>query len=196
MLPLNVELGLSSGTEAVIAVLIGLAFGFFLEQGGFGNSRKLALVFYLRDMTVVKVMFTAILTAMTGMILFSQLGWLDLQQLWIVPTYLWPGIVGATIMGAGFAIGGYCPGTAVVGMATRKTDAYWNVGGALLGMALFTIAYPAVEKFYLSGHLGDRVTLPETLGLSLGTVGFLVVLMALAMFAGSEWVEKRFGEKG
>lgn len=194
--PLNGQFGWSSGTEAVVAALIGLAFGFFLEQGGFGNSRKLALVFYLRDMTVVKVMFTAIITAMTGMILLGQLGLLDLEQVWLVPTYLWPGVVGASIMGAGFAIGGYCPGTAVVGMATRKTDAYWNVGGAMLGMLLFTIAYPAVEGFYKSSHLGDRVTLPETLGLSYGTVGLLVIVMALGMFAGSEWLEKRFGEKG
>ena len=52
----------------VAALVIGMAFGFVLERAGFGSSRKLAGIFYLRDMTVLKVMFTAVITAMLGLI--------------------------------------------------------------------------------------------------------------------------------
>ena len=96
--PLSLVQGWSADAEYVAAFVIGSAFGFFLEQGGFGNARKLALTFYLRDMTVVKVMFSAIVTAMLGMVLLAQLGALDLERVWLNPTYLWPGIVGGVIV--------------------------------------------------------------------------------------------------
>ena len=105
--PLEVMGDFKMEISLLIAVLIGIGFGFFLERAGFGNSRKLALQFYLRDLTVFKVMFTAIVTAMTGMIFFNAFGWLDLDSIYINPTYLWPGIVGGLIMGAGFIVGGY-----------------------------------------------------------------------------------------
>lgn len=192
--PVSVMQGWSADLEYVLSFVIGGAFGYFLEQGGFGNARKLALTFYFRDMTVVKVMFTAILTAMTGTVLLSQAGLLDLDRIWLNPTYLWPGIVGGVIMGCGFAVGGYCPGTAVVGLSTLKIDAFFNIFGALLGMFAFGELYPRVATFYNSGFLGDRATLPGYFGMSHGAVAFLVVLFALTFFVASEWLERRFGE--
>jgi len=100
------------GDEAsfIIAFLIGIGFGFFLERAGFGSARKLAAQFYLRDLSVLKVMFTAIITAMTGLYVFSRLGMLDLSLVYLVPTFLVPQIVGGLLLGVGFVIGGYCPG--------------------------------------------------------------------------------------
>ncbi|MCM2322798.1 MAG: YeeE/YedE family protein [Oligoflexia bacterium] len=193
--PLSIALEWSSSSEFLGAFLVGIAFGFFLEQGGFGNARKLALTFYFRDMTVVKVMFTAIVVAMIGSLLLSHYGYLDMDAVWLNPTYLWSGLFGAVLMGFGFAIGGYCPGTAVVGCATLKTDAFFNIGGALLGMLFFGEIYPLVEKFYLSGHLGDRATLPAFFGISPGVVGAGVIVMALVLFIGSEALEAKFGKK-
>ena len=74
------------GDEAsfVIAFLIGIGFGFFLERAGFGSARKLASQFYLCDLSVLKVMFTAIITAMTGLYVFSRLGMLDLSLVFFV----------------------------------------------------------------------------------------------------------------
>ena len=191
--PLSNLYGWSQYTEFVGAFFIGIAFGYFLEQGGFGNARKLVMTFYFRDMTVVKVMFTAIVVAMAGLILLTHYGFLDLDQVWINPSYLWPAILGGVIMGVGFAIGGYCPGTAIVGCAILKTDAFFNVFGALVGMAFFAEIYPWVERFYWSSPLGPRLTLPEIFGVTVGTVGAGVILMALVMFIGSEWIERKFG---
>ena len=94
-------------TGYVIAFLIGISFGFWLERAGFGYSRKLALQFYFKDMTVLKVMFTAIITAVTGLMCLSLFGWLDLSLVYINPTFLWPQIIGGLILGVGFVIGGY-----------------------------------------------------------------------------------------
>jgi len=58
-------------------------------------------------MTVLKVMFTAIVTAMLLIFLASALLLLDFDRLYVNPTYLWPAIVGGLLLGMGFIIGGY-----------------------------------------------------------------------------------------
>jgi rhodanese-related sulfurtransferase/uncharacterized membrane protein YedE/YeeE len=176
----------------VIYLLIGVAFGATLETAGFGNSKKLAAQFYFKDMTVFKVMFTAIIVAMTLIFLSSAFGLLDYNLIWVPPTYLWPGIVGGLIMGVGFIIGGFCPGTSLVAMATGKVDGVFFVLGVLSGIFLFgeTVSYFAV--FFESSYMG-RFTLPELFGLSYGTVVLAVIAMALLCFWGAEKVEKAMG---
>lgn len=183
----------SNEIELLFSFLIGIGFGFALERGGFGNSRKLALQFYFRDLTVFKVMFSAIATAMTGIIILSSLGWLDISNVYINPTYIWPGIAGGLIMGIGFAIGGYCPGTSVVGLATFKIDAIYYLLGTIIGVGLFGETVPLFMRFFsgdLSGFLGT-LRLSQILPLSTGVVGFLVVCMALGGFWGAEILEKK-----
>ena len=171
-----------------IYFLIGISFGAVLETAGFGNSKKLAAQFYFKDLTVFKVMFTAIIVAMTLIFLSSAIGLLDYNLLWVPPTYLWPGIVGGVIMGVGFIVGGFCPGTSLVAMATGKIDGIFFVLGVLAGIFLFgeTVSHFAV--FFESAFMG-RFTLPELVGLDYGVVVLAVVLMALFMFCGAEKIE-------
>ncbi len=194
--PLSVIGNWSSGVDYLVAFIIGIGFGFALESAGFGNSRKLAYQFYFRDLTVFKVMFTAIVTGMTGIIFMDAFGWLDVSSMYINPTYLWPGIVGGLIMGLGFAIGGYCPGTSVVGLSTFKVDAVFYLTGIFGGMAVFGEVAPYIEGFMsgeASGYMG-AVTIYQVLGVSAGVIGFIVMLVAIAGFFGSEWVEKKMGQ--
>jgi len=181
------------GSYAVYLV-IGIAFGAVLEMAGFGNSRKLAAQFYFQDMTVLKVMFTAIIVAMVLIFAATAVGLLDYNLLWVNPTYLWPGIVGGLIMGAGFIIGGFCPGTSLVAMATLKKDGLFFVLGVLAGIFLFGETVDRFAIFWNSSYMG-RFTLPELFGLPTGTVVLLVVLMALIMFWGGEKLEQHFGGK-
>ena len=181
-------------TSFLIAFIIGISFGFWLERSGFGSSRKLALQFYFKDLAVLKVMFTAIITAMTGLLFLSLFGWIDLSLVYISPTYLWPQILGGLVLGFGFIIGGYCPGTAVVGSSTGRIDGMFYLGGVVLGMFIFGEMYPIIENFHTAGALG-RYLISDWLGLSIGIVGFLVILMALFMFWGGEQLEKSFGGK-
>ena len=104
----------------LVAFVLGLGFGFFLERAGFGSARKLAAQFYLYDMSVFKVMFTAIVTAMLGVTYLGWLGWLDLDLVYLVPTHLGPQIVGGLVLGVGFVVGGYCPGTSVAALASSR----------------------------------------------------------------------------
>ncbi|MCP4628014.1 MAG: YeeE/YedE family protein, partial [bacterium] len=106
----------------IIAFILGIAFGFTLERAGFGSSKKLAMQFYFRDMTVLKVMFTAIVTTMVGVLYLNLADILDFSLIYLNPTYLWPQVVGGLIMGVGFVVGGYCPGTSLVASATGKID--------------------------------------------------------------------------
>lgn len=178
----------------VVAFLVGIGFGFFLERAGFGSSRKLAAQFYFTDMTVFKVMFTAIVTAMLGVYYLSVFGVMDLSLVYLTPTFLAPQIVGGLILGAGFVVGGYCPGTACVGAATGRVDAMVLFVGIFVGIFGFSELYPLVSGFYSSTDMG-QLTLPQVTGLPYGLLVFAVVLMALGGFAGAEWVEKRMAAR-
>lgn len=177
-----------------VAFIIGIGFGFALERGGFGNARILAAQFYFYNMRVLKVMFTAIVTAMLGLFYLSWNGWLDLSLVYSTDTYILPQIVGGLIFGIGFVIGGYCPGTSVVSAATGRYDGMVYLLGMLFGIFVFGEVFPLIEEFYNSTPMG-KVTLPEFLGVSHGTVVFLVVMMALSAFAAAEWSEKVMTKK-
>ena len=193
--PLSITLNINDNIIFLIYFFIGIGFGFFLERGGFGNSRKLALQFYLRDLTVFKVMFTAIVTGVIGLTFMDSFGWIDMDLIYINPSYLWPGIVGGLIMGVGFAVGGYCPGTSVVGLATLKQDAIFYILGSLFGMFIFGETVPMFKKFFYSGHLGDKFVISKATGMTMGQIGFNIVIVALLGFVGAEKLEKKFGEK-
>ncbi len=190
MAPLDMT---SIGSVAYVLVFgaIGFGFGAVLEMAGFGDTRKLAAQFYLRDMTVLKVMFTAIVVAAILIALATTFGVLDPGRIWVNPTYLWPGIAGGLVMGVGFVVGGFCPGTSLVAASTLKVDGMVFVLGGLVGVYLFGETVGDYESFFLSSNFG-RFTLPEWLGLPLGTTVLLVVLMALAMFVLAEVLERRF----
>jgi uncharacterized membrane protein YedE/YeeE len=181
---------LDTGGAFLLAGLIGVAFGFWLERAGFGSSRKLTSIFYLRDFAVFQVMFTAIVTALLGLRVLVVLGAVDAAAVYQMETFLPPQIVGGLIFGVGFVMGGWCPGTALVGTASGKGDALVFLGGAGLGSLVYASLWPSIEGFATSGACGV-CTLPETLGLSPGVTTLLVVLMALAAFAGVEALAAR-----
>jgi hypothetical protein len=184
------------GTWAVylVPLLIGIGFGSVLEASGFGDSRKLAAQFYLTDLTVLKVMFTGIVTASVLLFLSSAIGILDFDNLFVNPTFLVPGIVGGLIMGVGFIVGGFCPGTSLVSAATFKIDGIVFAIGVALGIFAFGETVYLFQDFWFSTSFG-RFMLPELLGLSAGTVVLLVVLMALFMFYLAELAEQFFGRR-
>ena len=176
----------------IVYVVIGFLFGYILEISGFGNAMKLAPQFYFKDLTVLKVMFGAIVTAMVLIFLTTSVGLLDYNLVWVNPTYLWPGIVGGLIMGVGFILGGFCPGTSLVSAATLKIDGIFFVGGVLFGILMFGETVGSYNTFWHSSYMG-RYTLMDWLGLSTGVVVLLIVLMALFMFWGAEQLERVVG---
>ncbi len=178
----------------LVAFVLGLGFGFFLERAGFGSARKLAAQFYLYDMSVFKVMFTAIVTAMLGVTYLGWIGWLDLSLVYLVPTHLGPQLVGGLVLGVGFVIGGYCPGTSVASLATGRIDAMVYALGIFAGTFVYAEVYPAIKGFVNADAMG-QVTLPEVLGLPYGVVVFAVVVIAVVGFWGATRIERWVGSK-
>lgn len=176
--------------EPVIHVMLGTAFGFVLERAGFGSAKKLTNQFYLNDMTVLKVMFTAIITAMVLILAATTFGLLDFERLWVNPTYLGSGIVGGLLFGVGFVVGGYCPGTALVAAATLKLDGLLFTLGVLGGILAFGYSEPLIDAFWNDFGNYGRLTLFDWMGLPMPVVVLMAVVMAVVFFAGGEWVER------
>ncbi|MDA8106496.1 MAG: YeeE/YedE thiosulfate transporter family protein [Nitrospiraceae bacterium] len=185
------EYGLfGEGVSLIVALVIGFFFGLFLERGGLGNPHKLIGVFYLKDFAVPKTMFTAILVASSGLYLLGDLKLLDMTRIWIVPAFFWPQLIGGALFGLGYLVAGYCPGTAVAGLASGRLDALVAMFGMIAGSLLFAAVYPALEHFYMSSALGTA-TLPSVLGVNHWVVIAFVVLMAGMMFYSMERFERK-----
>ncbi len=181
----------STPVFVLASLVLGFGFGFFLERAGFSSALKLTGQFYFRDFSVLKVMFTAIIVAMVGIGYFGMLGWLDMSQVYVPPAFIWPQLAGGLLLGAGFIVGGYCPGTAVVAGATGKLDALFFIGGIFIGIFLFGATEPAFEGFNSSGSLGP-LTLPMWLNVNTGIVALAIVLVAVGAFWASEMSEGRW----
>ncbi len=189
--PLAVNEIISENTNLFLAFIIGIAFGFVLESSGFSSSRKLAGVFYGYDMVVLKVFFTGAITAMLGLLFFSLFGWIDADMVYINPTYLTSAITGGVIMGVGFIMGGYCPGTGVCGASIGKIDAMVFVAGLFIGVGLFGAGYEWWDGLYVAQFLGNP-RISESLGLTDGVFALILIIIALGMFYVAEWAEKKF----
>jgi len=189
--PLIVNEIISPDTNLFLAFLIGIGFGFVLESSGFSSSRKLAGMFYGYDTTVLKVFFTAAITALIGMLFFSLFGWVDLSLIYINPTYLHSAIVGGVIMGAGFIMGGFCPGTAFCAISIGKLDALAFIGGLFLGIVAFTEGYPMFEELYKAEFMGTP-TINEVFNLPRGLFSLGMIAAAFGMFWVGDWAEKKF----
>jgi uncharacterized membrane protein YedE/YeeE len=182
---------ITANTNLFLAFIIGIGFGWVLESSGFSSSRKLAGVFYGYDTVVLKVFFTGAITAMLGLLFMSLFGWIDLSLVYINPTYLTSAILGGVIMGVGFIMGGFCPGTSVCAASIGKIDAMLFIAGLFIGIFIFTEGYPLWKQVYMANFQGYP-KLSTVLSLSDGMLAFLVVMAALVMFMIGEWTEKKF----
>lgn len=172
------------------AVLAGIAFGFVLERSGFGRAQKLVGQFYGTDLTVFKVMFSAIITAMLGIVILSGVGVLDLTAVnFNYPTYLWPMIVGGLLLGAGFVVSGYCPGTSIVATASGKIDGLVTVLGVIVGTLFYSELQPRLGAFHESGKLG-AFHLYDWLHVPHAVVAAAIAAIAIAGFVGAERIER------
>jgi hypothetical protein len=181
---------ISEEMNLILALVLGFGFGFILEQAGFSSTKKLVGLFYGYDFTVLRVFFTAGVTAMIGVILFHYLGILDLSLIYINPTFLRSSIVGGLVMGAGFIIGGFCPGTSLCAAAIGKMNAMVFVLGGLLGVFAFTETYPLIEDFYTADAMGP-LTMYGQLGIDRNLFAFLLTAVALAAFYFTWKIEKK-----
>lgn len=180
---------ISPAWDNIFALLLGIGFGFALESSGFSSSRKIIGTFFGYDFVVVKVFFTAAIVSSLGLLYLSYLGLVDYSLLYIQPTFVTSAIVGGIIMGIGFAMGGFCPGTSLCATAVGKIDGIVFFGGMFIGVFLFSESFPLFEKMYYSNALGSKM-INDSLGISPELFTFILVLMAVGMFWGASKVQE------
>lgn len=175
----------------LIAAMVGVGFGWALERAGLGDPPKLAGQFYLRDFTVLKVMMSALLTAMLGAFWLDRLGLMDLASVYVPETFLLPQLVGGLVFGLGFVLSGLCPGTSCVALASGRGEGAANVLGLLVGMLVVGLAFPGLERFYGATPMG-ALTLPRLSGLPYGVVVAMITVACVGLLAGiGRWEARR-----
>lgn len=176
--------------DFVIALLIGGAFGFILEASGFSSSRNIAGVFYGYNFVVLRVFFTAMIVAMVGYLYLSYMGWIDMNMVFVLPTYINSMLLGGFIMGLGFVIGGFCPGTSYTAAAIGKIDGIVFAAGTFVGIFLFSEFFPFFADFYTENFLGN-VTIGDMLGISNQLIAFAFVVIAIIAFYVTWFIERK-----
>ncbi|MGQ1787758.1 YeeE/YedE thiosulfate transporter family protein [Saccharicrinis sp. GN24d3] len=178
----------------IIALVIGIGFGFALEQAGFASTKKLVGLFYGYDFTVLRVFFTAGITAMVGIIVLNHLNLLDVSIIYINPTFLYSALVGGGIMGLGFIIGGFCPGTSACAAATGRVDGWAFLLGGTIGIFIFGEGFPLWKDLYIAEDWGP-VLMFEQFGLTREVFGVIMILIAAFAFVITQMIENRINGK-
>lgn len=179
-------------SEIMSGLILGAAFGFVLERAGFGNPNKLTGQFRMTDWSVFKVMFTAIVFAALGLLILKRLGLVDAGSLFVPPAFLGAAALGGALVGIGFAIGGYCPGTSMVGLMSGRLDAAIFLIGLLLGTVMFAVIYPSIEVLTTLGEFVQADSLPVAFNISELSVDVGMVIAAIGIFMFGSWMEKKF----
>ncbi len=165
--------------QLLVGFLLGIIFGFLLQKGGATNYNVILNQLLLRDWTVIKIMVTAVVTGMVGIYLMKRF---DLIQLSPKPFYLKGIVVGGLVFGAGFALLGYCPGTAAGAIGTGSVHAVFGAIGILIGAGIFSVVYPHVKNSLMSGDYGS-ITIPEILDVNPWIIILSILIVFLLFFS-------------
>jgi len=194
MAPFQFNYELSETLLLLFALLTGMAFGMFLEKAGFGNARKLVQQFYLTDMAMFKVLFSAIVTAMLGIYWLSYFRVLDITQIYINATFILPQVLGGVLFGFGFVLAGLCPGTSCVAVFTGKLDGLAVFAGISTGLILYAGTEPRLKDFLTTSSIGD-ISLYELFNMEYGVLIFLIAAFAVLAFWFVGRIEKQFSKR-
>jgi len=171
-------------------LLLGAGFGFVLERAGFGSPCKLTAQFRLSDWSVFKVMFTAIVFTAVGLMILEKTGVIQEENLFVPPAFLGAAALGGALVGIGFAVGGYCPGTSVVGFVSGRLDAGIFLIGLLIGTWIFAGLFDQTEFLTSMGEYVKAETLPEAFNASDLTINIVMILAAIGVFLLGSYMEK------
>lgn len=171
-------------------LLLGAGFGFVLERAGFGSPCKLTAQFRLSDWSVFKVMFTAIVFTAVGLMILEKTGVIQEENLFVPPAFLGAAALGGALVGIGFAVGGYCPGTSVVGFVSGRLDAGIFLIGLLIGTWIFAGLFDQTEFLTSMGEYVKAETLPEAFNASDLTINTVMILAAVGVFLLGSYMEK------
>ena len=172
--------------KLLLGLVLGVAFGAVLQLSGASSHTKITNALRLKDLTIIKLILAAIGVGLIGVHLLDAFGLANMK----VKDLFLPGVaIAGMIFGVGFAVAGYCPGTALAAAAEGKIDACFTVAEGLWGAVIFAFLYPDLESSLLSIGQFGRITLYEALALP-------GVAIALPLGALCFWVAVRLPERG
>ncbi len=172
------EIRSSSSAQKALGLLSGLVFGFLLQKGGLTEYDVILGQLLLTDFTVVKVMLSAILVGMVGVFVMR---WMGLVRLQIKPGSMGSTVLGGIIFGVGFAVLGYCPGTAAAAFGAGAIDALVGMVGIVIGAGIFARLYPVLDRLILKRGAFPADTLPELIGLKPGILAAVMAVLILGL---------------
>ncbi len=165
--------------EQILGLATGIIFGFLLQKGSVLRFDKQVGAMLFNDMTIFKFMLSAIIVGMTGIYAMHDFGLITLSH----KTMNIGGLVaGGILFGIGWAVAGYCPGTAVGAVAEGRWHAIWVIAGMLVGAALYAELYPFYKRTILAVHDMGKVSLPELIGVNHWIVMAAFTFISLIMF--------------
>jgi uncharacterized protein len=168
-------------TTYIIALVLGVFFGFSLNKAGLTKYHKIVNVFRFTDMAVLKFMMTALVVSMSGLYALRGLGLIAFPN--VPATYIVGNLVGGLIFGVGMALSGYCPGTCAAGAGEGKVD-YIVPGllGFLTGAVIYGLTYQQVfPQISAIANYGNAI-IPELWNVNAFLFITLFTLMSLFLF--------------
>ncbi len=165
--------------EQILGLVTGLAFGFLLQKGRVLRYEKQVGAMLFTDMTIFKFMLSAIIVGMFGILLMADMGIISLS-----PKAMNVGgvVIGGALFGIGWAVMGFCPGTAVGAIGEGRWHAIFALIGMLLGAAIYAEIFPAVNDSILSWANFGNIRLPEVIGVNQWIVAIIFTVVCLALF--------------
>ena len=148
--------------QILLAIIFGLLFGFALHRVGASNPQRIIDMLRLKDFHLMKAIFLAIAIASGLLFIGMAIGVIDASHLSVKESY-WGVIIGGLILGLGWAVSAYCPGTGVAAVGDGRKDAIFFVLGGLVGALVYMFIYADVKStVLLSEILGGKYTLAAT----------------------------------
>ena len=143
----------------ILAILLGVFFGFALQRVGATNPQNIINMLRLKDLHLMKAIFFAIGISSALLFILMNIGIIDAGHLSVKSSYIGV-IVGGALLGLGFAVAGYCPGTGLTALADGRKDALFFMGGGFLGAMIYTLVYDSIQGSWLFTKIaGGKVML-------------------------------------
>lgn len=172
-----------------LGLITGIAFGIILQRSGVSGCGCIFNALELKDLKAVKLMMTAVAV---GSLIVYPASALGLVSIGGKTLYVLGVIVGGAIFGAGFALAGYCPGTALAALGAGVKSVLWVVAGGLAGAFAYAVVYRWLEPVLITPANYGRVSLPDLLGTNPTVTGIVFgAALLLAVFAIDRWERNR-----